>query len=86
MDSELDKTRCGFICEVPLFILEGFLLAGCSQQTASVKPYVIDLGILPGRLSTITYGEELPLCKEENEGCRAKNRRAHFVIKSTSAA
>jgi peptidoglycan-associated lipoprotein len=40
------------------------------------------LGISPGTLSTISYGEELSLCKEQNETCWAKNRRAHFVVKA----
>jgi len=27
---------------------------------------------------TVSYGKEKPLCKEKNEECWAKNRRAHF--------
>ena len=53
-----------------------------AKRAESVKRYLIDLGISPGRVSTISYGEELPLCKEQNEACWAKNRRAHFVVRS----
>jgi peptidoglycan-associated lipoprotein len=30
-------------------------------------------------MSTVSYGEERPTCRDENEGCFAKNRRAHFA-------
>lgn len=56
-------------------------LALGAKRAESVKRYLIDLGISPSTLSTISYGEELPLCKEQNEACWAKNRRAHFVVK-----
>jgi peptidoglycan-associated lipoprotein len=57
-------------------------LALGAKRAESVKRYLIDLGISPSTLSTISYGEELPLCKEQTEACWAKNRRAHFVVKS----
>jgi peptidoglycan-associated lipoprotein len=57
-------------------------LALGAKRAESVKRYLIDLGISPGTVSTISYGEELPLCKEQNEACWAKNRRAHFVVRA----
>lgn len=57
-------------------------LALGAKRAESVKRYLIDLGISPGTLSTISYGEELPMCKEQNEACWAKNRRAHFVVRA----
>jgi peptidoglycan-associated lipoprotein len=57
-------------------------LALGAKRAESVKRYLIDLGISPDRLSTISYGEELPMCKEPNEACWAKNRRAHFVVRA----
>ncbi len=57
-------------------------LALGAKRAESVKQYLIDLGISASALSTISYGEELPLCKEQNEACWAKNRRAHFVVKA----
>ena len=56
-------------------------LALGAKRAESAKRYLIDLGISPSTLSTISYGEELPLCREQNEACWAKNRRAHFVGK-----
>jgi peptidoglycan-associated lipoprotein len=60
-------------------------LALGAKRADSVKRYLGDLGIVPGRLSTVSYGEELPLCKEQNEICWAKNRRARFVIRTAPA-
>ncbi|MBI2232224.1 MAG: OmpA family protein [Deltaproteobacteria bacterium] len=57
-------------------------LALGAKRAESVKRYLIDLGISPDRLSTISYGEELPMCKEQNEACWAKDRRAHFVVRA----
>lgn len=61
-------------------------LALGAKRAESVKRYLIDLGISADRLSTISYGEELPLCKEQNEDCWARNRRAHFVVRAAPAA
>ena len=60
-------------------------LALGAKRAESVKRYLIDLGISACALSTTSYGEEIPLCKEQNEACWAKNRRAHFVVKAGTA-
>jgi peptidoglycan-associated lipoprotein len=57
-------------------------LALGAKRAENVKRYLADLGITAARMSTISYGEELPLCREPNEMCWAKNRRAHFVVNS----
>ncbi|MBI4528101.1 MAG: peptidoglycan-associated lipoprotein Pal [Deltaproteobacteria bacterium] len=57
-------------------------LALGAKRADSVKRYLVDLGVSSGRLATTSYGEELPLCKEQNEICWSKNRRAHFAIKT----
>jgi peptidoglycan-associated lipoprotein len=55
-------------------------LALGARRAKAVKDYLVSLGIAPERLSTISYGEELPLCREPNEACWARNRRAHFIL------
>ena len=55
-------------------------LALGERRANSVKNYLVSLGIEPGRISTISYGEERPFSSEHNEEAWAKNRRAHFVI------
>ena len=61
-------------------------LALGAKRTYAVKDYLISLGIARSRLSTISYGEEIPVCHEPNEPCRRKNRRARFVILSDGPA
>lgn len=54
-------------------------LALGAKRAAAAKSYLVALGIGRDRLTTISYGEELPLCHEETEACWSENRRAHFV-------
>lgn len=55
-------------------------LALGAKRAKSVKDYLITQGVAAERISTISYGKELPLCQEESETCWARNRRVHFVI------
>jgi peptidoglycan-associated lipoprotein len=55
-------------------------LALGDRRADSAKAFLVDLGIASSRLTTISYGEERPLCMQQNEECWAKNRRGHFVI------
>ena len=55
-------------------------LALGAKRAQSAKDYLVTLGISAERLSTISYGEEIPVCKEQNENCWRRNRRARFVI------
>ena len=55
-------------------------LALGAKRAQAAKNYLVSLGIAAQRLSTISYGEELPVCKEHNDECWQKNRRARFVI------
>jgi len=55
-------------------------LALGEKRAKAAKGYLISKGIAPDRMSTISYGEEKPLCTAHNENCWQRNRRAHFVI------
>ena len=55
-------------------------LALGERRANSAKKYLISLGVEPGRITTISYGEERPFDPTHNEEAWAKNRRAHFVI------
>ena len=59
-------------------------LALGAKRAAAVKNYLVALGVARDRLTTISYGEELPLCHEETESCWSENRRAHFAVATTS--
>ncbi|HXV81165.1 MAG TPA: peptidoglycan-associated lipoprotein Pal [Candidatus Binatia bacterium] len=55
-------------------------LALGAKRAQAAKDYLVSLGISTERLSTISYGEEIPVCKEPSENCWGQNRRARFVI------
>ena len=55
-------------------------LALGAKRARAVKDYLVTLGTSADRLTTISYGEELPLCREHTEECWQRNRRAHFVV------
>jgi peptidoglycan-associated lipoprotein len=56
-------------------------LALGDRRARTVKMYLTDLGVT-AELSTVTFGEERPVCLESVEECWSKNRRAEFVVLS----
>jgi peptidoglycan-associated lipoprotein len=55
-------------------------LALGAKRAQAAKDFLVTLGIGAERLSTISYGEEIQLCKDANEDCWQRNRRARFVV------
>ena len=55
-----------------------------AKRAQAAMDYLATLGIAANRLSTISYGEEIPVCKEKTEECWARNRRARFVVSQSS--
>lgn len=55
-------------------------LALGEKRANAARDYLVVKGIALARMSTITYGEEKPVCTQSNESCWQRNRRAHFVI------
>lgn len=55
-------------------------LALGERRALVVKNYLVNLGISPARMTTVSYGEERPADPGQTEAAWAKNRRAHFVI------
>jgi peptidoglycan-associated lipoprotein len=53
-----------------------------AKRAQAAKDYLASLGISAQRLSTISYGEELPVCNAHREDCWRKNRHDRFVIKT----
>jgi peptidoglycan-associated lipoprotein len=52
-----------------------------ARRAESAMKYLEGLGVASSRMSTISYGEELPLDPSHNEEAWAKNRRVHFSVK-----
>jgi len=59
---------------------EEYNIALGAKRAQAAKDYLETLGISADRLSTISYGKELPLCTEETDDCWQQNRRDHFVV------
>ena len=55
-------------------------LALGDRRAEAAKAFLVDLGIDPMRMTTISYGEERPVDPRQNEEAWAKNRRDHFVV------
>ena len=57
-------------------------LALGGRRAASVKDYLVGLGVAAERVTTISKGEEQPACTEETDACWQQNRRALHIITS----
>ena len=55
-------------------------LALGEKRAQSVKNYLVQLGVDPARLPTISYGEEKPAVQGSGESAWSQNRRSEFVI------
>lgn len=55
-------------------------LALGAKRAQVAKDFLVNQGVAPERLVTISYGKETPACFEATEECRVKNRRARFVM------
>ena len=55
-------------------------LALGERRATAVKDYLIAFGVTPGRMVTISYGEERPAVAGSSESAWAKNRRVVTVV------
>lgn len=55
-------------------------LALGERRAKSAQAYLVNLGVNPDRITTVSFGEERPLFSENSEEAWAKNRRDDFVI------
>jgi len=54
-------------------------LALGAKRAQAARDYLTSLGIATERISIISYGEEIPVCRFQSEDCWQKNRRDRFV-------
>jgi peptidoglycan-associated lipoprotein len=50
------------------------------RRAKAAMKYLNALGISADRMTTISYGEERPVCTEKNEKCWSRNRRDEFKL------
>ena len=55
-------------------------LALGARRANAVKEYLVAQGVAAGRLETVSYGKERPICTESGEDCWSQNRRGVSVI------
>ena len=55
-------------------------LALGARRANAVKEFLVSQGVSTGRVETISYGKERPICTESNEACWAQNRRGVSTI------
>ena len=55
-------------------------LALGERRANSARKFLISLGVSPGQIETISYGEERPLALGHSKGAWAQNRRDDFAI------
>lgn len=55
-------------------------LALGARRANAVKEYLVSQGVSAGRVETISYGKERPLCTTSDEGCWAQNRRGVTTV------
>ena len=60
---------------------EAYNLVLGERRAKAAQSYLIELGVEPNRLTTVSYGKERPFCKEHQETCYQQNRRAHLVLR-----
>lgn len=53
-----------------------------AKRASAIKDYLIGKGVPAERLSTISYGESIPIEKGSSESVWSKNRRGHFALKT----
>lgn len=50
------------------------------RRAEAARDYLVNFGISPNRLETVTWGEDRPLVRASNEEAWAMNRRSEFTI------
>jgi peptidoglycan-associated lipoprotein len=61
-------------------------LALGARRANAVKEYLVSQGVATGRVETISYGKERPVCTDSNEACWAQNRRGVTTITAGAAS
>ena len=55
-------------------------LALGARRANAVKEYLVSQGVSTGRIETVSYGKERPICTDSNEACWSQNRRGVTIV------
>jgi len=51
-----------------------------SRRASAVRDYLVDHGVAPSRISTVSFGKEKPIDAGTDDAAYQRNRNAHTVI------
>ena len=51
------------------------------KRSGAARDYLVNAGVGPSRIQTVSYGKERPFAEGHDETAWAQNRRAHFVLR-----
>lgn len=90
--TDIMVSNAEFIQQLPMpttVVIEGncdevgtneYNLALGERRAINAKDYLVDLGVDPARIRTVSYGEERPLFTNDDDESRAHNRRDDFIV------
>jgi peptidoglycan-associated lipoprotein len=90
--TDIMVSNAEFIQQLPMpttVVIEGncdevgtneYNLALGERRAINAKDYLVDLGVDPARIRTVSYGEERPLFTDQDEESHAHNRRDDFIV------
>ena len=55
-------------------------LALGERRAATIKDYIVSLGVPADRIAAVSKGKEQPVCTEETEACWQRNRRGFHIV------
>ena len=55
-------------------------LALGARRANAVKEYLVSQGVSTGRVETVSYGKERPICTDSGEACWSQNRRGVTTV------
>jgi peptidoglycan-associated lipoprotein len=57
-----------------------------ARRANAVKEFLVSLGVSSGRVETVSYGKERPICTESTDDCWAQNRRGVTTISAGASS
>jgi len=50
------------------------------KRAKAARSYLIESGVVPKQVATVSYGKARPFCKDPAESCYQQNRRGHVLL------